>query len=70
MRFDPPRLIACALLGICLASLYGCFSLSFAGGWVGRYARLLETAGLISVIGVVFFGFLGLWLFRDIFFKR
>lgn len=58
------------LLVICILTLMTCFSLAFAGGWVGRYATTVETLGFLSFLGCVVFGLASLFLFRDIVFKK
>lgn len=58
------------LFALSALTLVGCFSLAFAGGWVGRYASLVEMLGFISFCGCIVFGLVCIFLFRDVLTNR
>jgi hypothetical protein len=63
------RGVILVLLGTSIVVFAICFSLAFAGGWVGQYAPMIEGAQMSSFFGCILFGPASIYLYRREIFK-
>lgn len=63
------RRIAFVCLGTSLLLLYACFSLAFAGGWVGKYAHVIELVAFFTILSASISGAVVLYLHKGFLFN-
>ncbi len=65
MRRTWLKVFVLIIFAVSALTFMACYSLAFAGGWVGRYASTIELLGFVSFFAAGISGAACLYMFRD-----